>query len=61
MISALASAVRHLIGMAVSGLLAAGIMTGDQVEALINSAVGLVTVIALVAWSYIEKKYFKKG
>lgn len=61
MMNTITSTVRHLIGMAVAGLVADGIISGEQVEQLTNGAVMIVTVFSLVAWSYVEKKYFQKN
>lgn len=60
MLNTITSTVRHLIGMAVAGFVADGIVSGEQAEQLTNGVVMIVTVVALVAWSYVEKKYFKK-
>lgn len=58
--TALTSFIRHLIGMALGGFLAQGIITADQVEIIITSVSAVVGVVALVGWSYIEKKITKK-
>lgn len=60
MLPIITSAVRHLIGMLVTGYVSSGLITGDQVEQLTNGAVAVVTVVGLVAWSIIEKKYLSK-
>lgn len=60
MLAIITSAIRHGITTVVGGYLASGIITGDQVEQLTNSIVGAVTIVAVVGWSIIEKKYFTK-
>ena len=60
MLQIITSAARHLIGASVAGYVSSGLITGDQVEQLTNGAVAVVTVVALVVWSAIEKKYLSK-
>ncbi len=60
MLTVISSAIRHAITTAVGGYVTQGIVTGDQVEQFTNGVIGIVTVIAVVGWSYVEKKFFKK-
>ncbi len=60
MLPIITSALRHGIGVLIAGLLSNGIVTGEQAEQFTNGAVAVVTVVALVAWSVIEKKYLNK-
>lgn len=56
----ISSAIRHLITSAVAGYVAVGYVTADQVNAFADAAIVAVTIVAAVAWSVIEKKYFSK-
>ncbi len=60
MLPIITSAARHLIGVFIASFLSNGIITGDQAEQLTNGAVAVITVVALVVWSFIEKKYLSK-
>lgn len=60
MLPIVTSVVRHLIGVFIASFLASGIITGEQAEQLTNGVVAIVTVVGLVAWSVIEKKYLSK-
>lgn len=60
MLPIVTSAVRHLLGVFIASFLANGIITGEQAEQLTNGVVAIVTVVGLVAWSVIEKKYLSK-
>lgn len=60
MLSTIQSLVRHLIGMALGTFVADGIISGDQLETVVSSVTAVVGVVALVGWSYIEKKFISK-